>query len=116
MCSGLGSFNPVPFFTRGKFIDRAVPTVANPIRQAQGKVDSSGRAIVRGGAPAGPKGLSAAAAAEFRRRQKVVEMAARRLRRRRGLTFLTRQSALLNDATEVQRPALDEVSGSLLGG
>lgn len=116
MCDGLGSFNPVPFFTRGKFIDRAVPTMPNPIRQLQGKVDSSGRPIVKGGAAPPPKGGPAVSAGEFRRRQQVVEIAARRLRRRRGLTFLTRQSALLNDTADVQRPSLLDPSSALLGG
>jgi hypothetical protein len=106
MCSGLGSFNPVPFFTRGKFIDRAVPTMPNPIRQAQGKVDSSGRPIEKTPPPPPPAGTSAAERAELRRRQAVVEAAARRLRGRRGLSFLTRQPGMLDAAGNVQRPAL----------
>lgn len=107
MCSGLGSFNPVPFFTRGKFIDRAVPTMPNPIRQLQGKVDSSGRPIERpSAAPTPATGMGAADLAELRRRQAVVEAAAQRLRRRRGLSFLTRQPGLLDQTAVIERQSL----------
>lgn len=106
MCSGLGSFNPVPFFTRGKFIDRAVPTMPNPIRQLQGKVDSSGRPIERPAAPPPASGMGAADLAELRRRQAVVEAAARRLRQRRGVSFLTRQPGLLDQTAVIDRQSL----------